>query len=59
MKINLLFCNAQKPDKRAIAQCILEVSLNRDVSLSNELTNILLDGDTIDIEVDDKIQVLF
>jgi hypothetical protein len=54
MKINLLTCNAQRPDRRAIAKCIAEISSNSDESLSNELTNILLDGDAVDIEMGDK-----
>lgn len=53
MKLNLLSCDAQRPDRRAIAKCISEVS-NIDGSLSNELTDILLEGDAVDIEVDDK-----
>tara|TARA_B100000767_G_C19525241_1_gene434213 strand:- start:76 stop:300 length:225 start_codon:yes stop_codon:yes gene_type:complete len=54
MKINLLSCDSQRPDKRAIAKCIIEISTNINESLSNELTNILLDGDPIDIEIDNK-----
>jgi hypothetical protein len=54
MKLNLLSCDAQRPDKRAIAKCITEVSLSANESLSNELTDILLEGDAVDIEVDDK-----
>ena len=54
MNLNLLSCDAQRPDRRAIAKCILEVSSNIDGSLSNELTDILLEGDAVDIEVDDK-----
>ena len=54
MKINLLSCDAQRPDKRAIAKCIAEISMNISDSLSNELTEILLEGDAVDIEVDDK-----
>tara|TARA_R110000772_G_scaffold73094_2_gene159210 strand:- start:618 stop:842 length:225 start_codon:yes stop_codon:yes gene_type:complete len=54
MKLNLLSCNAQRPDRRAIANCIAEISSNIDQSLSNELTNMFLDGDIIDIEVADK-----
>lgn len=54
MKLNLLSCDAQRPDRRAIAQCIVEISLNGDESLAGELTDILLDGDAVDIEVDDK-----
>lgn len=54
MKLNLLSCDAQKPNRRAIAKCIAEVSSNIDGSLANELTDILLEGDAVDIEVDDK-----
>ena len=54
MKLNLLSCDAQRPDKRAIANCITEISINGNESLSNELTEILLEGDPIDIEVSDK-----
>lgn len=54
MKLNLLSCDAQRPDRRAIAQCITEISSNIDDSLSNELTDILLEGDAVDIEVEDK-----
>ena len=53
MKLNLLSCTAQRPDKRAIAQCIAEIT-SHDQSLSNELTAILLEGDPVDIEVDPK-----
>jgi hypothetical protein len=54
MKINLLSCDAQRPDRRAIANCIAEISTNKDASLANELTDILLEGDPVDIEMDDK-----
>lgn len=54
MKLNLLSCDAQRPDKRAIAKCILEISSNVNESLANELTDILLEGDTVAIEVKDK-----
>lgn len=54
MKLNLLSCDYQRPDKRAIAQCIAEVSMNMDASLSKELTDMLLEGDSVDIEVADK-----
>ncbi|MCL5128903.1 MULTISPECIES: hypothetical protein [unclassified Algibacter] len=54
MKINLLSCDAQRPDRRAIAKCIAEVSSNIDGSLANELTDILLEGDPVDFDVDDK-----
>jgi len=54
MKINLLTCDAQRPDRRAIANCIAELSSNVRDSLANELTDILLEGDAVDIEVSDK-----
>ncbi|MBU2920951.1 hypothetical protein KO504_06320 [Winogradskyella psychrotolerans] len=54
MKLNLLSCDAHRPDKRAIANCITEISTNGNASLSNELTEILLEGDVVDIEVADK-----
>jgi hypothetical protein len=54
MKLNLLSCDGLRPDKRAIAKCIIEISTNINESLSNELTNILLDGDAVDIEIDNK-----
>ena len=54
MKINLLSCDGLRLDKRAIAKCIVEISTNINESLSNEQTNILLDGDIIDIEINNK-----
>lgn len=54
MKLNLLSCEAPRPDRRAIAQCIAEISSQMSASLSNELTDILLEGDAVDIEVEDK-----
>jgi predicted GTPase len=54
MKLNLLSCDAPRPDRRAIAKCIAEISSNISESLSNELTDILLEGDPVDIEMKDK-----
>lgn len=54
MHLNLLSCDAQRPDRRAIANCITEISSLGNASLSKELTDILLEGDAVDIEVDDK-----
>jgi len=54
MKLNLLSCDAQKPDMRAIARCIADLSVNCNDSLSMELADILLEGDAVDIEVEDK-----
>ena len=54
MKLNLLSCDAQRPDRRAITKCIAEISSSINESLSAELTSILLEGDAVDIEIDDK-----
>lgn len=54
MKVNLLSCDAQRPDKRAIANCIVEISISVSESLAKELTEILLEGDVVDIELNDK-----
>ena len=54
MKLNLLSCDAQRPDRRVIAKCIAAVSSNIDESLSNELTAILLEGDAVAIEMEDR-----
>ena len=54
MKINLLSCDASKPDKRAIAKMLQDIAIGVDPSLSIELTEILLEGDPIDIEVAEK-----
>ena len=54
MKLNLLSCDAQRPDRRAITKCIAEISSNNDEFLSNTLTEILLEGDAVDIEIEDR-----
>jgi hypothetical protein len=54
MKLNLLSCDAHRPDRRAIAKCISEISSNMNESLSNELTDMLLEGDAVDIEIKDE-----
>lgn len=54
MKLNLLSCDTQRPDRRAISKCILEISSNMTPALSNDLTDILLEGDPVEIEIDDK-----
>jgi hypothetical protein len=54
MKLNLMSCDAQRPERRAIAKCIIEYSLNISESLASELTSILLEGDPVDIEVNDN-----
>ena len=54
MKLNLLSCDTVRPDRRAISKCIAEISSNIDESLSIELTSIILEGDPVDIEIEDK-----
>ncbi len=54
MKLNLLSCDNQRPDRRAITKCIAEISSNINESLSNQLTEIFLEGDAVDIEIEDK-----
>ena len=54
MKLNLLTCDADRPDRRAIAKCMTEISSGIDEALARELTDILLEGDAIDIEVRDE-----
>ena len=58
MKLNLKSCTAQRPDKRAIAKCINDISYNGEASLSSELTAILLEGDHIEIQIPNKTLVL-
>ena len=52
--MNSLSYDAQRTERRAIANCITEISSHGNPGLSNELTAILLEGDPVDIEVDDK-----
>jgi len=54
MNLTLLSCDQKRPDRRGIANCLEEISINIDSSLATELTAILLEGDPIDIEVGDK-----
>ena len=54
MEVNLLSCDAQRPDRRAIAKCIEEIAASISSSLSNELTAILLEGDAVTVELEDK-----
>ncbi|MDC1216851.1 hypothetical protein N8131_01890 [Flavobacteriaceae bacterium] len=54
MKLSLLSCFSHRPDRRAIAKCITEISSTINETLSKELTDILLDGDSVEIEIEDK-----
>ena len=52
MKLNLLSCGAQRPDRRAISNCFEELSSDLDASSAQELTGILLEGDAVEIDID-------
>ncbi len=54
MNLKLLSCDAPRPDRRGIAKTLEEIVLGMDNSLARELTDVLLDGTPIDIEVADK-----
>ena len=54
MKIQLLSCDAHKPNRRGITKMLEEIADGMDNSLAIELTGILLDGSPIDIEVTGK-----
>ncbi len=54
MKIQLISCDAARPDKRAIAKLLEDIATGMDSSLAQELTNILVEGTSVDIEVSDK-----
>ena len=54
MKIQLVSCDAARPDARAIIKMLEEIGDGIDSSQARELTDILLEGDPVDIEVDDK-----
>ncbi len=49
MNIQLLSCDAQRPDRRAIQQAMALYGFEVSDSLAMELTDILLDGDAVDI----------
>ena len=53
MNIQLVSCGQVRPDKRAIQKMLQELA-GIDSGTAFEMTDILLDGDPIDIEVDDK-----
>lgn len=54
MKLNLLSCDAARPDRRAISKCIADIASNMDENLANEMTDIILEGDAVEIEVEGK-----
>lgn len=50
MTIQLISCEAQRPDKRAIAKAI-EEHTDADINLAREFTDYLLEGSPVDVEV--------
>ncbi|MEL0645496.1 MULTISPECIES: hypothetical protein [unclassified Olleya] len=54
MKINLLSCDAIRPDKKGIANCIEAIAIDINAAQAFQFTEILLEGDPIDFDVDDK-----
>lgn len=54
MQLNLVSCDALRPDKRAITKCLLEISSNMDSSSAYELTQILMEGDSVEVEIENK-----
>jgi len=51
MKIQLLSCDAIRPDRRAIAKMLVETADGMDMSSATEMTNNLLEGSEVEIEV--------
>lgn len=51
MTIRLLSCNQDRPDRRAIARMIGDIADDVDHNLANELTDIIIEGSPVDIEV--------
>jgi len=54
MNIRLLSCDAARPDKRAITKLLEEVGEGLSNFDAQDLTEILLDGDAVEISVSDK-----
>lgn len=59
MTINLLSCDQDRPDRRTIARTIENIADGVDSNLANELTNIMLDGSAVEIEVSDNTSSAF
>lgn len=51
MNLQLVSCDAHRPDRRAIAKTLEDIAAGLDSSLARELTDILLDGSPVEIEV--------
>ncbi len=53
MIINLLSCDAKRPDRRAIIKTLEDIA-SLDSSTATELTDVLLDGSPVEIELSSK-----
>lgn len=51
MKLKLISCTAQRPDRRSISKTLEEIADDTDNSLASELTDVLLEGSSVEIEV--------
>jgi len=51
MTLNLLSCGQDRPDRRGIARMLGEIADDLDHNLANELTDILIEGSPVEIEV--------
>jgi len=51
MKVQLVSCDAAKPDKYAITKLLAEIADGVDTSLAREFTDNLLEGSPVDIEI--------
>ncbi len=51
MTVTLLRCDAMRPDKRAISRTIEDIADDMDSNLAAELTDIMLAGSPVEIEV--------
>ena len=54
MTVQLISCDAPRPDRRAIQNAMVEYGYDVSDSLAMELTDILLDGDAVDIGLMDN-----
>ena len=59
MQIKLLSCTAKRPDKRAISKTLSEIADNMDESTAAELTDYLIEGTEIEIEVSGTTNAAF
>ena len=55
MNVQLISCDAPRPDRRAIQQTMVAYGFDISDSLASELTDILLEGDAVDIGLIDNM----